>query len=355
MVLIYAIILFSLTVFLILKCRKTENEVKNHTEAHENDEVKSYTEDQNEETSCKLVCSRGLMKSCDFYPLIPVSSTLDVYPYDFEKINQFSAKYNQYPSIYINTSAIPNFCKIFFNQIKTKFILVSGDADETVYEDVFESYYDFLNFIEEERIIKWFAQNATVSHSKLIQIPIGLDYHTLSLNSHHIWGEKLSPLSQERMLMKIGSKSPPLEKRKFKIYASFHFSMESKHASYDRKDAYLNLPKDLVYYEKTPKNREESWKTQSKYVFVASPFGNGFDCHRTWEALALGCIPIIKTSGLDTLYKQFPICIVNDWKEVDISFLTSEYKKIIEMLSNYYQYSNHQNLVYWTELIKSLK
>jgi hypothetical protein len=39
-------------------------------------------------------------------------------------------------------------------------------------------------------------------------------------------------------------------------------------------------------------NRSELWRRHGNYSFVISPPGHGLDCHRTWEALALGCIPI---------------------------------------------------------------
>ena len=48
---------------------------------------------------------------------------------------------------------------------------------------------------------------------------------------------------------------------------------------------------------------------KKKYKFILSPPGAGFDCHRTWEALYLGAIPIVKTSSLDPLYKDLPVVI----------------------------------------------
>lgn len=72
----------------------------------------------------------------------------------------------------------------------------------------------------------------------------------------------------------------------------------------------------MLYADKMP--REATWRTMSQYAFCASPHGHGLDCHRTWEALALGCIPIVKSSALDDLYAQFPVWIVNDWSEVTL-------------------------------------
>ena len=91
--------------------------------------------------------------------------------------------------------------------------------------------------------------------------------------------------------------------------------------SYDRKDAYENIDKELVYYEPCEVKRFISWKKQTTYAFVLSPHGNGLDCHRTWEALCLGCIPIVKTSPLDNMYDGLPVLVVNDWKDITIELL----------------------------------
>lgn len=49
-------------------------------------------------------------------------------------------------------------------------------------------------------------------------------------------------------------------------------------------------------------------------VFVLSPQGNGLDCHRTWESLYLGAIPVVTTGTLDSdLVQGLPILEVPSW------------------------------------------
>ena len=56
--------------------------------------------------------------------------------------------------------------------------------------------------------------------------------------------------------------------------------------------------------------------------FVLSPRGNGLDCFRTWEALALGTIPIVKKSGpFDAIYEGLPVLLVSRWEEVTLELL----------------------------------
>ena len=99
---------------------------------------------------------------------------------------------------------------------------------------------------------------------------------------------------------------------------------------YDRIDAINQIPKELVYYEPAKIPRKETWTKQIQYAFVISPHGNGLDCHRTWEAIALGCIPIVKTSGLDPLFEGLPVWIVSAWSEVtqdNMSAKINEFKE----------------------------
>ena len=56
-------------------------------------------------------------------------------------------------------------------------------------------------------------------------------------------------------------------------------------------------------------------------AFVVSPRGHGYDCHRTWEALALGCIPIVKHSPIDHVFDHLPVLIVREWSDVNRELL----------------------------------
>jgi hypothetical protein len=58
------------------------------------------------------------------------------------------------------------------------------------------------------------------------------------------------------------------------------------------------------------------WIRHANYAFEISPRGNGLDCHRSWEALLLRTIPIVRTSSLDPVYEGLPVAIVSDWDEV---------------------------------------
>lgn len=290
------------------------------------------------ENNCKYVCSRGILKSCDIFSSTPISSIRQLYNYDFTTLKNGSI-------IYVCSSALQDFINIF-NNITYKIILVTGDCDETVYTDIFDTYALFLNFINNDKLIHWFSQNCIVKHKKITQIPIGLDYHTMAAKDTS-WGPMIAPLEQESIIINIPKL--PFQDRIIKCYSNFHFLTTTKYG-YDRVDAINQIPKNLVYYEPTNIVREKTWINQSKYAFVISPHGNGYDCHRTWEALVLGNIPIVKTSGLDSLFTDLPILIVNEWNDINQELLNNTILKFKNSNFNY----NKLLLSYWIKIIKDI-
>jgi hypothetical protein len=73
------------------------------------------------------------------------------------------------------------------------------------------------------------------------------------------------------------------------------------------------------------------------YKFVISPEGNGIDCHRHYEALMAGCIPIMEDNPLiKEKYKGLPILYTKDYSEIKHEYLEQQYK---EMLDEPYDFS----------------
>jgi hypothetical protein len=295
-----------------------------------------------EEHFNKYICSRGLLKQSDIHMQNPVSSINKITNYDFSKCTNGS-------TVYICLSALRDFIMNYFPNIPYKIILITGDCDETCWVNVFKNSDHFLEFIQSDKIIHWFAQNCINSHPKLTPIPIGLDYHTMTTH-HKQWGPQLNPLEQELILTSIITKSKPFWERQIKAYSNFHFATNTKFG-YDRIDAYHSIRHDLVYYEPQHSLREESWNNQTMYAFVISPHGNGLDCHRTWEGLILGCIPIVKTSPIDILYKNLPVLIINSWSEITPNLLQDTIKRFKSMTFSYERLTNK----YWFDLINSKK
>ena len=71
--------------------------------------------------------------------------------------------------------------------------------------------------------------------------------------------------------------------------------------------------------QKTSMQRRFVWETTAQFAFVASPPGNGFDCHRTWEALILGCIVIVQNSSVRTACMEQHPDFVSTFKRESVS------------------------------------
>jgi hypothetical protein len=192
-------------------------------------------------------------------------------------------------------------------------------------------------------------------HNKHTKIPIGLDYHTSSYIDKGVKGHyvaKMMPLEYDKLINEIISNRQSFDKRIIKCYSNFHFNMQTdRRYTYDRKDALEKIPKECVYYEKKLVPRKQSFINQLEYAYVISPHGNGLDCHRTWEALVLGCIPIVKSSCLDQLYDELPVLIVEDWSDISQELLEETVKVFKEQKFNYEKLT----LKYWMDKIDSVK
>jgi hypothetical protein len=298
--------------------------------------------------NCLYVGSRGLLNSCSRKSPIPVP--------DFDGLN---------PDLYANITednevlhvcpqALKNFVAKVLPNLRRPFILLTNNSDWTTPLDV-QKEFDIL--IEHPLLTHWFSQNCVANHPKITRIPIGLDYHTLtptrkqnfawSQPEVHPWGTKMDPIYQEQQLINFKSLSKPFWQRECKAYANFQFLMTTRYAKIDRVECLNNVPKNLVYYEPTKCIRSTSWGNMIEYAFVLSPHGNGLDCHRTWEALCLGCIPIVKTSGIDPLFEGLPVWIVSAWSEVSKENMLA---KINEFKGKEFQLEK-LTLEYWRKLV----
>jgi hypothetical protein len=247
-------------------------------------------------------------------------------------------------SIYVCTEAILNFSDHFLANITQPFVLVTGDSDIRITEPVLKNE-KIQKILSSPNLLKWFAQNLDTKHSKLERIPIGMDYHTMH-NKPDFWGPGLqSPKEQEEDMLRISYEAPEFNKRSFMAYCNWHNSTNRG----DRQECLEKIQKELCFFEKTQIPRIQSWENQAKHMFVISPEGIGMDCHRTWEALLLGCIPVIKKSNSDEIFKDLPVWIVSDWSEFNSENILMK----INQFRDKSRISNKLFLSYWNKKINN--
>lgn len=318
------------------------------------------------ENNCYFVCSRGILKSCDFHSLNPCSS----WSYDVEHLIQMINGKNMFDnmSIYVCTDALPFFIYEILPKITNTFFLVSGDSDAMVPKGIIDLWNnprelnenDCLRIINHPKLIKWFAQNCIftkefieslnnhkvyLNSDKITQLPIGLDYHTISSDPTKFWRhehEGNTTKYQEMILKNIRNNMKSFKNRIQKIFV--HMTNTC-----DRQDALEQIPNDVLEINTTRMPRTPLWNEIAKYAFAFSPQGAGLDCHRTWEVLSLGCIPIIKSFGSNEMFNDLPILIVNEWGDINKELLDETIKKFSERHFNYEKLL----LKYWVDQFSS--
>jgi hypothetical protein len=293
----------------------------------------------------EYVSSRGILHNTDIHNPDPKSSSINKdYILSIPKqLNEISVS-RPLPSIYICTDEIDYFAKEALPFLQKKFVLVSGDSDVSLNPINFGG--GIKEILYSHYLTKWYCQNLDFDHPKIEPIPIGMDYHTVWRDSR-TWADKLTlPSIQEGAIKEVRKVSKSFAKRNDDIYCNWHFSLN--HGK--RREFLDKLNLNICYFQDKFLSRRLSWRSQSDFKFVLSPNGAGLDCHRTWEALILGCIPIIQNSLLaQKLYKNLPVIIIDDASDLNKSFLT---KKLSEV--NLEFDSNLLRLSYWVNKIHNL-
>jgi hypothetical protein len=252
------------------------------------------------------------------------------------------------------------------------YVIITGMDDMTFPEAVVGTFFDTLAQ-KSPLFCRWFATNCRDRRSpcdKITPIPYGIDYWTLSRRQSWTNTPMASAYTQDRHLSQLrkstvhfskrydasspssSSSSPPTPR----IYINFQFNLDGNGSS-ERLSAYQTIPRDLMSIQETPCNRYDTWGAYSQHVFVASPRGNGLDTIRTWEALMMGCIVIVRrlsdtpaaTTVMEELYADLPVVIIDRWSDITRDFLD-------RILSEYSQRTfryDKLTMKYWIDRIEA--
>lgn len=179
--------------------------------------------------------------------------------------------------------------------LKEKFIIITHNGD------LCSGKNEVL--LNHPLFVRWYGQNMNNLSNKTVGIPIGLE--------NKIW--KRVNFTQ----LQSFSKQP---KTKL-MYLNF-----SCHKNPGRK-------KIMQYFLNNGFTKNESlpWNQYiedlSHYKFALSPFGNGPDCHRTWECLYLNVIPIVVHNNPMKHFTDLPILFVRYLDDINPAFLEKTYDK----------------------------
>lgn len=237
-------------------------------------------------------------------------------------------------TIFVNERCLNKFLTRHHPKINHAYILVTHGTTNNITED-------YLQIIEDPKIIAWFAKNVQYKHKKLIPIPIGIQ--NKSWHKKH----RFNPHYKNHSVI---SKCicNPAKTKKTKALAQFLIGTHKV----GRQDVYQIL-KDKPFCVPSVKKwpYKQYLKRMQNYQFVISPPGIGFDCYRTWECLLLDTIPVTLSSPMDPLFDDLPVILVKNWEEVTLDLL----KDKLEEFSNKEFNLEKLYINYWTDLIESYR
>ena len=204
--------------------------------------------------------------------------------------------------IFVKADKLSIFFAQTFPSIPQPFVLISHNSDVS-------APLEHQQYLSNPKILMWYASNPSHKNlEKLVAIPIGL--------SNTRWQQ--GNLDNITYALKYHRKA--WSQRTSLLYVNF--SPQSNRAQRD--EAFhqaTTIPQAQIIRHRI------SFQTYLEHIgntkFVLSPPGNGLDCHRTWESLLMGAVPIVLTSGLDPLFSKTRSVIVDSWSNVTEKFLLS--------------------------------
>ncbi|MCH9624600.1 MAG: hypothetical protein S4CHLAM27_09970 [Chlamydiia bacterium] len=234
--------------------------------------------------------------------------------------------------VFVQVHLLDDFLEKVHPHIECRYILITHNGDSAVDKK-------YLALLDDPKIIKWYAQNVNLHHEKLIPIPIGIE--------NRYWYKKRT--SDENLLAKIANLSAPR--------ANVTYLNIALHTFQEERSFVHNLFSKQRFVVPAKKKRFPDYlKDLKRSRFCLSPSGNGIDCHRTWEALLMGCIPVVRPIVKDTkeyalgnefLYKDLPVIMIKEWSEVTEDFL----ERKLEELSRKEMDLTRLYFPYWRDLI----
>jgi hypothetical protein len=155
-----------------------------------------------------------------------------------------------------------------------------------------------------------FSNNLIGNLEKIAPIPLGLErraYRSAGVLSHYRKDFSLNP-----------------NKRKIDFLVAWNDDTNTKRKKY--RELFIDSKRGLVIDRRMhPRSIHELMRNS---LFIPSPAGNGYDCHRTWEALYLGAIPVILKSEFCG-NSSWPVLLVDEWNDL-IKLSRPELEKLYE-------------------------
>jgi hypothetical protein len=183
---------------------------------------------------------------------------------------------------------------------------------------------------------RWFSNNVDVVHPRVEAIPIGFVFNTPRLEALQSQASLPRPTQENLLYLNFTRAAASLHGRRDGLYELFYhqsWATEKGGVSHDDVSA------------------QDFYRDVASHAFVLSPPGAGPDCHRHWESMALGSIPVVLRSVATSIMDDMPCLQVDSWLDVTRDYLEG----ILPDLRQRFKAESMKKLTmtYWTERIQA--
>jgi len=223
-------------------------------------------------------------------------------------------------TIFVYSDMIDAFFKRIVPALRDPVAIMSHNSDKNITPE-------YRPVLDNPKIVHWFAQNALFTHPKLTPIPIGI------ANSQWPHGNVSVVAKAARLSSRTKKKSglyvnfnaqtnPALREPVLAALRDKPYAIMGRRPT--RQGPISSLISKLSRRPPPPADRAIAFREYlvqlGSYRFCVSPPGNGLDCHRTWEALYLGVIPVL-TVPMHGLLDGLPHLVIENMADITLDDL----------------------------------
>lgn len=257
--------------------------------------------------------------------------------HDLLEINLFSHLHDGNRVLFCKTDFLSSIF-LYISNLTNDVILITGNSDYEINDNIINQAPKNIKY--------WFAQNA--NSDNIFGIPMGLENSLACKISGHgyVWPHA----SPKHSLIHSAKDKLPSKN----VYGNFSIStnpsIRQKVFNICQYNEYITSDICFNHQEINKKSYSNYTNNILDHKMVICPEGNGTDCHRVWETLLLGRVPIVKKTKVMNHFSDLPILYLDDWDELEnLNSLNQSYESVknnsVEKL----------NFKYWKNLILSLK
>lgn len=270
----------------------------------------------------------------------PINRKLDVYPYRYRTLFPYLSgdTFRQLGEIIVDKSSLDptvvkkdgpviayamqtrpgNFIDLFFKNVLPKidqqYVLITHNS-------MTPDWSKYEHHLEDDRLLAWYGKNLIYDHPKATTLPLGVT----NIRDPHERGGDVNFWNQLRA-----------EKVDKDILCYVNIGVGHK-----RQERYESRLQTVNFFNAQPFATcvgERPWLKYAREMhrskFVIAPPGEALDTFRLWESLYLGAIPIVTSTPLDSMYKNFPVWIVDNWEEITEEKLHQKWEELSPQLTD---------------------